>query len=538
MNARSLTPGTARRPSIRAASVTCSLALAATLTLGACSSNGGGSTGPQGTPNQTAKACGVAPEMTFATAGTTATLDPGTIDQSASIFIQPAYEPLIRRNPQGEYVPGLATEWGYVGEGNKRFDLTLREGVTFSDGGALTPEGVKQHFEYIQNAGGPNAAQLAGMTFEVTGPLKVQLNLANPNPILEELLSQDWVIGLVASPKALANPKSLGTSTAGAGEYVLDTSQTVAGDHYVYTANPDYWDQEAIHFKKMTIRVIGNPNSILNALKTGEVDVAIGDYTTASGARAAGLQVAAQPTVWQGLGLFDRAGKMSEPLADVRVRQAINYAIDREAVTQALYSNDGLASSQIALPGSDDYSEATADFYAYDPERAEQLLEEAGYGEGFEVDALSTDFANIGLAGQAVAAQLEKVGIRLNLEEKDVNAYFEDTFSAQYPIVVSGLGSPPMHITGTLVLLPTGPFNPFKTEDKQLLSTYDEAAKAAPEERKTLNQQIVARIQEQGWFAPVTFTPVYYFGAADMGGLLVSEGNRLLNPVELFSTDC
>lgn len=537
MNARPLTPGTTKRASICTASVTVSLALAATVALSSCS-NGGGSAGPQGAPNETAKASCVASEMTFATSGTTATLDPGTINQSASIFIQPAYEPLLRRNPQGEYVPGLATKWGYVGEGNKRFDLTLREGVTFSDGGELSAEGVKKFFEYIQKSGGPNAAQLAGMTFKVNGPLELQMDLENANPILEELLSQDWVIGLVASPKALENPKSLGTATAGAGAYILDTKATVAGDHYVYTANPDYWNKDEVHFKKMTVRVIGNPNSILNALRTGEVDAAIGDYTTATGARSAGLQVAAQPAVWQGLGLFDRAGKMSEPLGDVRVRQAINYAIDREAVTKALYSTDGLASSQIALPGSEDYSEATADFYKYDPAKAKALLKEAGYPDGFEVKALSTDFANIGLAGQAVAAQLEKVGIKLTLEEKDVNAYFEDTFSAKYPVVVSGLGAPPVHLTGTLVLLPTGPFNPFKTEDKELLALYAEAAKAAPEERKKLNQQIVAGIQEQGWFAPVTYTPVYYFAGKDIGGLVLNASNRLLNPVELFSTDC
>jgi peptide/nickel transport system substrate-binding protein len=514
------------------------LALTATavLALAACSGNGG-TDQPAGAPNVSATACGVADSLTFATTTASPTLDPATINQAASLFLQPAYEPLIRRNPQGDYVPGLATKWGYVGEGNREFRLVLREGVTFSDGAKLTAEGVKKHFEYVQKSP-VNGVQLAGMTFEVDGLLELTIKMQVPNPILDELLSQDWVIGMVTSPKALNNPDQLGTSTAGAGEYILDEEQTVAGDRYVYSANPDYYDSDAVHFKTLTIRVIGNNNSILSAMKTGEVDAALGDFTTAQGARSAGLQVVAQPTVWQGLGLLDRAGSVSKPLGDVRVRQAINYAIDREAVSEALYAGDGVPSSEIALPGSEDYSEDTADLYTYDPEKARQLLAEAGYADGFTIAAASTSFANIGLAGQAIAAQLEKVGITLELKEKDVNAYFQDVITAATPAAVVGLGSPPMHISAGVELLPTGPFNPFKTENEELANLYAEAAAAEPEERADLNQQITALVQEEAWFAPVTYTPVYIYGSQDLGGLIVNEKNRLLNPVEIFSTKC
>lgn len=524
-----------RRPMPRLATVT---VLGAVLAAASACSGSSEGTNAQGTPNATAEACGVADSLTFATSTPTTTLDPAAINQALSTFLQPAYEPLIRRSPEGEYVPGLATEWGYVGTGNKEFSLTLREGVTFPDGGELTAEGVKAHFEYLQASAGPNAPLLAGMTFEVKSPLELVIKLAAPNPILDELLSQDWVIGMVVSPEALKDPSTLGTSTAGAGQYILDEDATVAGDTYVYTANPDYYDAEQVHFKKMTIKVIANPNSVLNAMKTGEVDAGVGDFTTAAAARGAGLQVGAQPTVWQGLGLLDRSGTLAKPLGDVRVRQAINYAIDREAITKALYSGDGLASSEIALPGSTDYNDATADTYAYDPEKAKTLLAEAGYPDGFSLKAVSTSFANIGLAGQAIAAQLEKVGIKLELDEKEPNAYIEDVFTAKTPAAVLGLGSPPLHISATIGIAPTGPFNPFKTEDADLIDLYGKAAAAAPEERAELNQQIVARVQELAWFAPVTYTPVYVYGAKDLGGLVVNEANRVVNPVEIFSTEC
>lgn len=526
---------TGRRPSITSVRGLAVLATAV-LAMTACSGNSG-SDQPAGAPNTSATACGVADSLTFATTTPSPTLDPAMINQAASLFLQPAYEPLIRRSPEGEYVPGLATEWGYVGEGNKEFRLVLREGVTFSDGAELTAEGLKKHFEYVQKSP-VNGLLLAGMTFEVDGPLELTMKMQTPNPILDELLSQDWVIGMVLSPKALDNPEQLGTSTAGAGEYILDEDQTVAGDRYVYTANPDYYDADAVHFKTLTIQVIANNNSILSALKTGEIDAALGDFTTAQGARSANLQVVAQPTVWQGLALFDRAGSVSKPLGDVRVRQAINYAIDREAIAKALYAGDGLPASQIALPGSEDYNEDTADLYAYDPDKARELLAEAGYADGFTVEAASTSFANIGLAGQAVAAQLDKVGIELELKEKDVNAYFQDVITAATPVAVVGLGSPPMHISAGVELLPTGPFNPFKTENRELTELYTQAASAEPQGRAELNQQITALVQEEAWFAPVTYTPVYVYGSQDLGGLIVNKKNRVLNPVEIFSTKC
>lgn len=474
--------------------------------------------------------------ITMATAGDALTLDPKTIQQAVSAIIQPAYEPLIRRSPSGEYVPGLATSWEYVGDENTRFELQLREGVTFSDGGTLDAEGVKAHFEYM--ADGANSALIAGATFEVVDTYRVAINLATPNPLLEEILSQDWVLGFVISPTALASPESLGTTPAGAGQYILDAESTVAGDTYVYTANPDYWDQSQIHFEELRIRIIPNPDSVLNALRTGEVDFAVGDITTSQAAADAGLQVVGFPSVFQGLGMFDRSGTNAEALGDVRVRQAINYALDREALVTALYGPYGVPSSQIVPPGHEAYNDDTADFYTYDPDRARALLAEAGYGGGLRLDALSTGFANIGLAGQAVAGQLQEVGIELVLDEREVNGYIEALFGAQAPLAVVGLGSPPLHMAGGILLLPGALFNPFQTSDDDIVEWYNAAASASGDERLELERRIVAKVQEQGWFAPIGFTPVFYFGQADLGGLEVSGANKFVALTEVYRTDC
>jgi peptide/nickel transport system substrate-binding protein len=461
--------------------------------------------------------------LTFAYQAAPNSLDPGKVNQAFAQYIMPAYDPLIIKNLAGEYTPGLALSWKYTDLTNTTFEITLRDNVTFSDGAKLDAAGLKKFFEYVQKAGGAQAAFFAGQTYEVTSPLVLTMHLAGPNPIMPEVLDQIWAIGYPISPKALDNPDALGTSTAGAGQYVLDAGQTVAGDHYVYTASKTYWNPTAIHYKKVVIKVIANPNSTLQAMQTGQVDVAVGDYTTVSGAKSAGLQVFAVPTIWQGLGLLDRGGTMSKPLADVRVRQAINFAIDRKTITAALYGEYGIPSAQIQVPGGDGYDASLENYYDYNPAKAKELLAAAGYADGFELPVLSTQLANIGLAAQAIVDNLAAVGIKLKLvTAADVNAYIGDLFGAKYPAAALGLGTQPIWLAGPIEFLPTATFNPFKTNDPELIALYSQAATSTAADRAVLDRKIVGRILTEAWFAPIGYSPVFTYATTKVAGAEVS----------------
>jgi len=257
------------------------------------------------------------------------TLDPAKTVQNDAWFQAPAYQPLIVRRSDGSLQPGLATSWQYVSSDNTALELRLRPGVKFSDGSTLTAQTVVDHFEYVLKSGGQFAPLFAGDQFTATGPLTVLIKTPKPNPDLPTLLTQDDVVGGVISPTGLKNPAKLGTQTFGAGPYTLDPGQTVPGDHYTYLQNPNYYDKASVHWKKLVIRVITNPQAALNAMKTGQVDFAVGDSTTLAAAKQAGLTVSMTPLLWTGVTLADRNGKMSKPLADVRVRQALNYGTDR-----------------------------------------------------------------------------------------------------------------------------------------------------------------------------------------------------------------
>ena len=452
-------------------------------------------------------------ELTIALQAGPASLDPAVLDPAFAYYADLAYTPLIIRGSDGTLRPGLATEWGYVGDGNTTFELKLREGVEFSDGGKLTAEGVVDHLNYVQSAGATPSTWLGGATFAATDEMTVAVTLATPVPNVEFFFTQ-FGTGLadVISPDGLANPDSLGTSTHGAGPYILDESATVTGDHYVYTPNPTYWDAENVHWDKVTIKIIANQSSILNSMKSGQVDIAPFDYTTAADAKGAGMNVHSVPNVFTGLNLLDRDGTLVPALGDVRVRQAINFAIDRQAVGEALYGEFADPTTQTTQDTG--FQEELDDYYAYDPDKARTLLAEAGYPDGFEFTVASTPFFNGDTMVQAIAGQLAKVGITLNMESiADTSEWATRMSSGEFPAASIGYGSLPLSVEGPGLFLPTAFFNGFHTEDAELTDLYQQLLVAAPDDVKGVSEKLEKRLVELAWFAPVGWAPLgYYWG--------------------------
>ncbi|HZE49242.1 MAG TPA: ABC transporter substrate-binding protein [Jatrophihabitantaceae bacterium] len=512
------------------------LALIATACGGGTNSKSSGNpTGKPGTP--------VAGDtLTVAIQSPPNSLNPGTVDNAFTSYTLLAYDPLIYQAADGSLQPDLATSWKYVGTGNTQLDLVLRPNVTFSDGGALTAAGVKASLDYARKAPGPQAQLLGDVkSIDVTGPLALSIKLSASNPMLPQELTQYYGIGQIISPKALADPTKLtvAAKSAGAGPYVLDPAASVAGDHYAYTARPGYFEPSRQHYKKIVMRVIANPQAVVNALKTGQVDImAGGDPATASQIKSASLQVVSMPFVWNGLNLIDRGGEVSKPLGDVRVRQAINYALDRPTVSKAVLGGYGVPTVQTVVQGADGYSADTAKQYAYDPDKAKQLLADAGYPNGFTLSVLSIAFGGIDTMGQAIKGQLAKVGITVKLATvTDAQTYATDMVNKKYPAVSVGYGASPMYLMGQGLFLPTAAvFNGFKTNSPELVALYNQAAAAGPDQRATLDQQMQKYLVDNAWFAPVAFSPVLYFARPDLGGVTVSAAAPVACPLDWYDT--
>lgn len=520
----SLATMTPRRRGFRA--VTCAAAVLLAASLASCS--------PADADRPSPSATQVGEVLTIAHSIAPQTLDPAKTVQNNSWYQMLAYQPLIVRRSDGELLPGLAASWRYRDGGNTTFELTLRRDVTFSDGSKLTAKNVVDHFRYVQKAGGQFAPLFAGDTFTADGPLTVVITTPKPNPDLPILLTQDYVVGGIVSPTGLKHKAALGTRTSGAGPYRLDASATVAGDHYTFVRNPHYYDKKSVHWTKVVIRVITDPKATLNAMKTGQVDVAVGDASTLSAARQADLTVDMTPLLWTGVTLADRDGKTAKPLADVRVRRALNHATDRKAIASALFPDNGAPTQQLTAPGGAGYDKALERTYPYDVAKAKALLAEAGYASGFELKIVTGRYGSMNLVAQALAQQWKKVGVTLKVtDHANANQYFSAAFAPKFPAFMTTFGHQPIWTEGPSLFLPSAMFNPFHTADPKLQRLYDDAAKARGAEKTRRDRLVKAYLVEQAWFVPVVTTSLPYYAARDITGTSVSPKAPLASLYEV-----
>lgn len=220
----------------------------ALVSIAACS-GGSSSGGGSGSGSTAAKATTQNPSvLTVASAIAPNSLNPalGGSSDPQQYFFELDYDSLMRLDSNGNVVPDLATKWGYVGSGNKTFDITLRPGVTFNDGSKLTAEDVKNSLEYYAKAGGPLASDLSVVgSIDVLSSLELRINLKTADPMMPFYLSRPTT-GDIISPVGLANTGQLGTTTHGVGPYTIDSAETVSGQTYTYVPNPTYLDRKSV----------------------------------------------------------------------------------------------------------------------------------------------------------------------------------------------------------------------------------------------------------------------------------------------------
>lgn len=528
-------PGTPHRISIVVSAI-----VACALLLGACGSDSSGDTsGASGdTSGSSGQEAAKGGSITIASLTPPLSLDPAKNSNTveSQYFMDLAYEPLIKLEPDGSLGPGLATKWDYVGGGQKTFELTLRPDAKFSDGSPVTAKSVVDSLDYVKEAEGPVGVYINTIkSAQAVGKDKVRLQLVQPDPTIALVLTQRFLIGDIIGPKGLANPEALGTTTAGAGQYMLDPKQTVSGDHYTFVPNPHYFDPSAIHFDSFTVRVIENQQTALAALQSGQISYMSGNPTLAPAAETAGLNIASTLSAWYGAFLFDRDGETTPALGDQKVREALNYATDREGITQALFNEHGEPTAETSVPGyeGEGFVADYVDHYPYDPEKAEELLDEAGFGDGFSVTmGASNAFGNgVGMA-QALASDWGKIGVDVKIEQfKDIDSIVGPWAGRELPTVTGYYDAQPMFIfAGQALAKKAGLFNPFESEDPELTKLIDTAYAASPAQQAGAWSAVTERVVDLGWFVPVTAGAAVYFGSDDLQGLEVSPVSFGPNP--------
>ena len=199
-------------------------------------------------------------------------------------------------------------------------------------------------------------------------------------------------------------------------------------------------------------------------------------------------------------------------MADPRVRQALNRAVDRQAVAKALGAGY-TATAQIAPKGTDGYDPDLDKQYPYDIERAKKLLAEAGYPDGFEFPLLSTSLMDVDTLSQALAGQLAKIGVTVTTKSDgaDLNQLIADMASKKYPAVsfVTGSNMYPNALQNFASRV--SPLNPFASKDPAVSAAFAKLA-AAPESEQDADAKALNRtVTEAAWFIPVVQSGSYLF---------------------------
>ncbi|BCW58646.1 ABC transporter substrate-binding protein [Arthrobacter sp. StoSoilB20] len=425
-----------------------------------------------------------------------------------SPYLQAVYDTLLRAEPDGTIVAGLAEKWEWD-QSKTQLTLTLRDGVTFSDGTPLTAEVTADSLKRFRDGTAANAPYLSNVAkAEAVDAKTVLVTMKSPDPSLLTTLSQN--AGIVGSAAMWTDPNAA-NSPVGSGPYVLDKDETVVGSSYVFDARADYWDADSVHYKTITMTLYGDATALMNAIKGGQVDATASQTPTQiPEAEAAGYKTTLAESTWAGFVLADRTGKLNPALKDVRVRQAINHALDREGLVKGLAAGYGSPTAQTFDKTSDAYLPELDTAYSFDVEKSKSLLREAGYPNGFDLLMPSSNF--VPEAEFAVyKEQLGKVGINVTWETTG-DDLFRKMLGGTWAAFPMNLETPKSGWAGIqFALAPWAPFNVLKTEDPKILEYMSQLSTAEGDDAKKISQDLNRYVVEQAWFAPTYRAQTAFF---------------------------
>lgn len=438
--------------------------------------------------------------LTIANSATLTDFDPvNAVDAQQIVYYQAVYDSLMRTEPDGTLTPMLATDWTYD-DSLTELTLTLRADVTFSNGEPFDADAVVANLEHQMAATTSLIASAVSAVTSVAAEDEdtVVIGLSTPDPGLLEALGTN--IGLMAAPETLEDG-SAATTPIGTGPYVLDAANTVNGDTYAYTARSGYWDPELQKYGTVQIKYMEDLTARLNAIQAGQVDAAVLDLTQYDAAEAAGLQVQTARTQFSGILIADRDGTIVPALGDVRVRQAIAYAIDREALVSAILGGRGAATSQNFAEDSAAFVPALDSAYAYDADEAKALMSEAGYADGFEVTMpdMSAIFGADVYA--ALIDQLKAINITVTLDSAPIAELLQKLNAGAYAIsFAQGQMASSWYVVSTFYT-PGALYNQLHTTTPEIEALIDDIRTTTGDEQAAAYQALNQYVVDNAWIA-------------------------------------
>ena len=391
-------------------------------------------------------ALGLAEDLTIGVRSSTAGVDPHYFSQPENFQVSlNMFEQLVAGSATEEIVPALATEWTPISD--TEWEFKLREGVLFHDGSDFTAEDVAFSIERVREGSGPItfASRVEAIEeVEVVDDHTIRLHTSAPVPtLLDDLVN----VLIVSSEIGDAGPQDFdsGEATIGTGPYKF-VSYT-PGESVELEAFEDYWGGEPA-WDAVTIRTIPDDSAREVALLAGDIDVMEYPAVTSleklrSDPAVNVTSIDSQAGTYIG---FDQEGEAKNvsgtdgenPFLDVRVRQAIAHAIDRDLLVEQALDGTAVPASQPVPEGIFGYS-PDVEVMEYDPERARELLAEAGYPDGFrtQLAVASERVPEARRVGTAVAGMLARIGLEVDLEVIPYTVWRPAAQEGEYPLFIN-----------------------------------------------------------------------------------------------------
>ena len=443
-------------------------------------------------------------------------------DYSTSmVVLDLLYEPLVRYDSNGDIQPALAESWEISDDG-LTWTFNLRQEVTFHDGMPFNAEVVKWNLERWVGSDRHNWLPTTSRITSIEAPDQSTVVLTLSEPYYPAM--QDFA--LVRPVRFLSSD---GVDNAGEFAEPVGTGpwkvESLSDTRAVLVRNEAYWGEKP-ELDELVIEVILDGQTRMAALLSGEVDVIGGEYL-------GGISLESLPVLernddvrilaGEGVTSFYIATKYdSPPFEDVRVRQALNHAIDRAGISGALFSGRA-EPAQHLLPGSIPYvTVADSDLYEYNPERAMALLTEAGWalnGSGvFEKDGaplkmtLVVDQSRLpqtATMAEAMQAQFKDVGIELDIRALDYSGWLDAFYTREYDLIMRFSWGPPYDphalLTGAFYTDPSE--EPTVSYSNPALDELIDSALASTDEmkRQEIYNQIWQKLDEEAAIIPLLY---------------------------------
>jgi ABC-type transport system substrate-binding protein len=437
-------------------------------------------------------------------------LDPSTgRGGSEHTILWGIFDTLVRFEPKTlTAVPGLARSWSYPDP--QSLVLDLETDVLFHDGTPFDATAVKANFDrMLSNPRSTVKADIESLaSVEVINAARVVLHLKFPDSAMPLILSDR--AGMMASPEAFNKfGPDFDRHPVGSGPWQFVSWED--GNKASIRRNEKYWREGRPYLDGIDFRMIVDTNAGLRSVLAGENDVVyrVAAHQIPVAKRATNLEIVIGPTMWVEMVYFNYA---HPPINDLRVRQAINHAIDRNAYARAILGETGEVATGLLPKSHWAYAESVADRYpySYDPEKAKRLLAEAGFPDGCELVSLSySDQARM-RQSDIITQMLGQVGIKLRQDNglmATINARWQ---SGEGDFHLSSFtGRPDPTLSYASIFSKDGVFNPAHIEPSSELVDAIRRSRASTDisERKAAFEDVQRIERANALFVPLGFEP-------------------------------